>query len=109
MTDNPVFILEDAILDHLATPEGAMAIYKERLDPKLLSPNEDKAYDVLTFVLAYIDEGIVSRRPLRSSATRRASMSSKSPKCLSRMSLTGSERDTAAGWSRSISARRLIW
>lgn len=49
-------ILEDQLLDHLATPEGATAIWKERLLPEVLPQSEEDAKVVLQFVLTYMDE-----------------------------------------------------
>lgn len=49
-------VLEDQLLDHLATPEGAMAIWKERLDPAVIPENEEGIREALKFVQRYIDE-----------------------------------------------------
>lgn len=50
------FVLEDQLLDHLATPEGAMAIYREGITSNLLPKDEENARLVLDFVRSYIEE-----------------------------------------------------
>lgn len=49
-------VLEDQLLDHLATKEGAMAIWKERLAPDLINESDEGIRDALVFVLSYIDK-----------------------------------------------------
>lgn len=49
-------VLEDQLLDHLATPDGAMAIWKERLHPDVISDEEEGIREALKFVLSYIDQ-----------------------------------------------------
>ena len=49
------FVIEDELLDHLATPEGAMRVWHERLSPELLPESEQGIRDALTFVIEYTD------------------------------------------------------
>jgi replicative DNA helicase len=49
-------VLEDQLLDHLATPEGAMAIWKERLDPEVIPETDAGIREALKFVTNYIDQ-----------------------------------------------------
>jgi len=46
--------VEDQLLDHLATSEGATAIWKDRLDPVCVK--DDGVRDALSFVLKFMDE-----------------------------------------------------
>ncbi len=55
VVEYPGFVLEDQILDHLATPEGAMAIWKERITPEMVDTDEAVA-ETLAFVIDYIDQ-----------------------------------------------------
>lgn len=49
-------VLEDQLLDHLATPEGAKAIWRERLPLDAIPDSEDGIRDALAFVMEYMDE-----------------------------------------------------
>jgi len=49
-------VLEDQLLDHLATPEGCMAVWRERLDPEIIPEINEGVREALRFVIAYIDE-----------------------------------------------------
>lgn len=49
-------ILEDELLDHLATSEGAYAVWKERLLPEVIPDSDEGIRDALTFVISYMDE-----------------------------------------------------
>jgi replicative DNA helicase len=49
-------VLEDQLLDHLATPEGCMAVWRERLDPEIIPEINEGVREALSFVIAYIDE-----------------------------------------------------
>lgn len=49
-------ILSDQLIDHLAFPESAMKLYKERLSEDFLVKDEELAKDVLKFVFKFIDE-----------------------------------------------------
>ncbi len=48
-------VIEDQLLDHLATPEGAMSIWRERLEPAIVGDDED-VRKVLIWTTNYIDE-----------------------------------------------------
>lgn len=60
MTDTEAFDepvnLEDELLDHLATPESAMAIYRAKFSLKLLNRDERDARAMLEYVLDHISE-----------------------------------------------------
>ncbi len=49
-------VLEDQLLDHLATPEGALAVWKERLDPEVIPASDEGIREALKFVVGYIDQ-----------------------------------------------------
>ena len=49
-------VLEDELLDHLATPEGATAIWKEHLDPEVIPKSDEGIREALRFVQRYMDE-----------------------------------------------------
>lgn len=49
-------VLEDDLLDHLATPEGATAVWKERLHPEVIPDSDQGIRDALRFVIEYMDE-----------------------------------------------------
>lgn len=49
-------ILEDQLLDHLATPEGCVAVWRERLSPEIIPEVNDGIREALAFVIRYIDE-----------------------------------------------------
>lgn len=49
-------VLEDQLLDHLATPEGATTIWKERLHPEVIADDDEGIREALKFVLRYMDE-----------------------------------------------------
>jgi len=49
-------VLEDQLLDHLATTEGCMAVWRERLSPDIIPEVNDGVRDALIFVIRYIDE-----------------------------------------------------
>lgn len=48
------FVLVDQLLDHLATPEGAMTIWKERLDPEIINKEDEGVRKVLRWTTEYI-------------------------------------------------------
>lgn len=48
-------VLEDQLLDHLATPEGATAVWKERLHPEVIPDSDAGVRDALKFVIEYMD------------------------------------------------------
>lgn len=48
--------LEDELIDHLASPESAMAIYKARLTPDLLASDETEGKLLLEHVTAHIEK-----------------------------------------------------
>jgi replicative DNA helicase len=48
--------LEDELIDHLASPESAMAIYKARLTPDLLTRDESEGKLLLEHVVAHIEK-----------------------------------------------------
>ena len=56
MKEFPGLVLDDQVLDHLATPEGAMALWRERVNPELISESNDGIRDALAFVYEYIDQ-----------------------------------------------------
>jgi len=47
---------EEQLMDHLATPEGAMAIWKEGLTPDILPQAEENARYLLKMVIDWIEE-----------------------------------------------------
>lgn len=49
-------VLEDQLLDHLATPEGAMMIWRERLSPEVINESDDGIREALEFVVGYIEQ-----------------------------------------------------
>jgi len=49
-------ILEDQLLDHLATPKGCRAVWKQRLSPELIGDEDDGIKAALEFVIRYMDE-----------------------------------------------------
>lgn len=53
MTETPI-IIEDQILDHLAIPESAMRLWKERINPELLGKTDEGVKQALEFVMGYI-------------------------------------------------------
>lgn len=56
-------VLEDQLLDHLATPEGATAIWKERLDPDVIPDSDEGIRECLKFVIRYMDDHRVPPGP----------------------------------------------
>lgn len=48
--------LEDELIDHLAVPDSAMAIYKARLTPDLLASDESDGKELLAHVIKHIEE-----------------------------------------------------
>lgn len=50
-------ILEDQLIDHLATPDGCMAVWRERLDPDIIITDDENRgiREALRFVIEYID------------------------------------------------------
>lgn len=48
-------VLEDQLLDHLATPEGCSYVWRERLAPEILNDADDTRI-ALQFVLEYMDD-----------------------------------------------------
>lgn len=53
---NEAVNLEDELLDHLAHPESAMAIYRSKFNVNLLNKDEHDGKRMLTYVLNYIVE-----------------------------------------------------
>jgi replicative DNA helicase len=49
-------VLEDQLLDHMATPAGCRAIWKERLSSELIGDSDDGIRTALEFVISYMDE-----------------------------------------------------
>lgn len=49
-------VLEDELLDHLATPEGATAVWKERLSSEVIPESEQGIREAVDFVISYMDE-----------------------------------------------------
>ena len=49
-------VLEDQLLDHLATPKGCRAVWKARLSPELIGDEDDGVKAALEFVISYMDE-----------------------------------------------------
>jgi KaiC/GvpD/RAD55 family RecA-like ATPase len=49
-------VLEDQLLDHLATPAGAQAIWRERLPLDVIFDSDAGVRDALQFVIEYMDE-----------------------------------------------------
>lgn len=49
-------VLEDQLLDHLATPGGATAVWRERLLPEVIADEDEGIREALKFVLRYMDE-----------------------------------------------------
>ena len=54
-TEYAGLVLEDQLLDHLGTPEGAEAVWRERLSPEVLSEDDQGIRDALSFVIEYMD------------------------------------------------------
>lgn len=48
-------VLEDQLLDHLATPEGATMVWRERLHPEVIAEEDQGIRDALSFVIEYMD------------------------------------------------------
>lgn len=49
-------VLEDQILDHLATYEGAMTLFKERIGPEFVNETDKGIQDALEFQMNYIEQ-----------------------------------------------------
>jgi len=55
MSEDQTVILEDQLLDHLATDAGARVIWQERLSPAVIEDGDQEIRNVLQFVLDWMD------------------------------------------------------